>query len=74
MSADNWTVCPRCRRKPEVAFGGADTSFREDWEIGVCKNRDESIPDTFEVHYRGGCRDCGLVVKFDHEMDVEVQP
>jgi hypothetical protein len=32
MSADNWTVCPRCTAEAGI-YAGNETTFREDYEF-----------------------------------------
>lgn len=60
MSADNWTVCPKC---------GADReTMREDYDIGI-----ES--DEFEVDFRASCVQrlggCGFSYSFKWQEKVQ---
>ena len=63
MSADNWAVCPRCKRDssdPEFS----ESEFREDYEQGVLPSGE------YYVSYRGHCKSCGLTHTFKHTQRV----
>lgn len=65
MSADAWSVCPRCAARGDIGY--RETEFREDYEIG----QDEGV---VTVRYRGECQRCGLLFEFEQEHPVPGVP
>lgn len=61
MSADNWAVCPRCKRDSASPDEYDDCNFREDYEQGVFQGE-------YFVEYRGQCTECGLKHTFKHKQ------
>ena len=57
MSADAWSVCPRCTARRDVGLRGND--FREDYEIYGAET------GTVTVSYHGECQRCGLKLVFE---------
>lgn len=66
MSADNWTICPRCHAKDEAAelLGDIPSSMREDWELGTNKR------GMFEITYRCYCSKCRFKWSYDFHVQV----
>lgn len=60
MSADAWSVCPRCKANGDIGYRGNE--FREDFGVGM--NEDTG---TVEITYRGECQRCNLLVTFTHQ-------
>lgn len=62
MSADAWSVCPRCTARHDVGYKGNE--FREDYSIYGAET------GTVTVEYRGECQRCGLVLEFTSEHPI----
>jgi hypothetical protein len=65
MSADAWSVCPRCKARAEI--GPRGNEFREDWKIGLIE--DETPPQII-VKYRGECQRCCLFVEIHERFPI----
>lgn len=61
MSADRWSMCPRCVARDGVGLHGNE--FREDFEIG----QDDGV---VTVSYRGECQRCNLLLEFTEEHPI----
>jgi hypothetical protein len=55
MSADNWTICPKCcaADPAKELLGDPEPTMREDWDIGMGRD------GRFEVVYGCACEVCG---------------
>jgi hypothetical protein len=72
MSADAWSVCPRCKANGDIGYKGYE--FREDWEIGLNEGWVGEVLPTVLVKYSGECERCGLLVTFEHRHPVTWEP
>lgn len=61
MSADNWTLCPKCQKGEDDDH--VNTLLSEDYEIGILNGE-------FFVIYSGECQECGFSFKFRHTENV----
>jgi hypothetical protein len=68
MSADNWTVCPRCVAKdPFINQRNMEAqTLREDYEFYMTSD------GHFTASYRAHCKSCGFSHTLEHEEDVVV--
>ena len=62
MSANAWSVCPRCKARHDI--GMRANEFREDYEICGAET------GTVTVEYRGECQRCGLLLTFTAEHPI----
>lgn len=62
MSADNWTICPRCRDKAGIYASEAERTFSEYYEFSGAENGE------VVARYRGCCSVCGLSAQIDHSV------
>lgn len=73
MSADNWTICPRCAVKGyQAGIFDTDDTLREDYEQGIY----EFQPGKFEysVHYVASCSECGFYYVHEYRKPIEGMP
>lgn len=68
MSADNWTICPRCAMRPNPYYETLKETLREDYELGTRRDGE------FYVSYRGRCESCGFEKVFEHSEQLKAQP
>lgn len=71
MSADNWTVCPKCWNEGRVLrmtdlepYAELPPTMREDYEIGLDEEGD------FTVSYRCYCKTCKFIWRFSYSCKV----
>lgn len=64
MSADNWAVCPRCKRDAASPDDFEEREFREDYEQHVTE-----VGEYF-INYHGECQRCGLKHSFKHKQQL----
>lgn len=65
MSADNFTICPKCKQNGTLKqeSGRFETNLAE-WEvIGI------DTSGKFVVEYRASCDKCGFKFAYNHEVD-----
>ncbi len=62
MSADAWSVCPRCTARHDVGYRANE--FREDYEVYGAET------GTVTVEYNGECQRCGLKLSFTTEHPI----
>jgi hypothetical protein len=60
VSADRWSLCPRCRRNAGDLFDD-EHDLREDWSIGLGPDGE------FYVWYECRCRACGFGFTFERK-------
>lgn len=86
MSADNWTICPNCKRIQEnktVAYG----KVSEEEYLRVLREQETPLKTTlredwevgtdrdgeFYVSYSCRCEECGFAFEFKHEQKVPLE-
>ncbi len=63
MSADNWAICPRCKKNKQLT-GIDEYTLREDYEIGIQDGE-------FYARYKGRCNSCDFDFRYDYSKKVE---
>ena len=68
MSADNWAICPRCRKRSPEADKWEFQTFREDYEFWGVEET-----EAVNVNYSGRCRVCGLAIDFEFSVPLPME-
>lgn len=87
MSADNWTICPKCRvevsRKVDSAYGKvSEEEYLRLVEANKNKDRNPTLSEyywlgvdkegTFKVNYSCYCTVCDFKYEYKTEIDVSI--
>ena len=59
MSAENWDICPKCKKNAKKEI--EETTLREDYEIYIDKQE-----GTFHIDYSCSCKECGFSYDFEY--------
>lgn len=85
MSADNWGVCPKCKRKAsqevESSYGKvSEEQYLELINKRVRTNQEETLREDYEIRtdkdgvfsvsYGCGCSKCGFSYEYNFSLDV----
>lgn len=85
MSADNWGVCPKCKRLAEQKAVSAYGKVSEEEYLATLANRDKAAKEQnlredyevgtdkdgkFYVSYGCSCDKCGFSFEFNHKQNL----
>ena len=64
MSADSWSVCPKCREIDPIFIDENKRHFREDYGFYIDND------GIFTAIFHEQCKDCGFEFSFNHKHNI----